>query len=781
MRALDDLRARGVVFEHDGATWLRATDFGDQRDRVLVKSDGSTTYLCNDLAYHRDKFDRGSGAPHRHLGRRPPRPGEVAAGRDGGARVPGGRARGAARSAGEADEGRRAGPDLQAHRQRHHARRHPRRGRSRRRPRSRSCCRASTPRRPSTSTSSPRSRWRTPSTTCSTRTRASRRSAGRPPSVGITRLPVLETSLAPLVHERELELLRALAAYPGVVAEAAELRAPHRVTTWVRDFAKSFHGFYRDCRVISDDAALTQARLWLAEACRLGLAGALAILGVHAPDEMSRLDDDGGVMSRDRCPTHADRPAAASRAAPPSTPTGTSHRRLRPRRARAASSARRSSCTTSSELRRACREYREAFGAGAVAYAGKAFLCTAMARAGRRGGAPPRRRHRRRAPRGAARPGSRPRASCSTATTSPTPSCGIALDAGVGRIVADSFDELDRSRRWSPRAPERRACWCGSRPGVEAHTHEYIETGADDSKFGFTVSNGSAARRRAARREVRRSRARRVPLPHRVADPRARVVRACRGRSSRSWPPTSPATRRHAGATRSTSAAGSACPTPPTTSTRRSIAEFGRESRARPSPTPVRDARARPRADAHGRAGPVDRGARGDHALHRRHHQGDPRRAHLRRGRRRHERQPAPGHLRRARTRPCLPARIAAPRPFVATVAGKHCEQGDLLVRDAHLPADVAVGDVLATPVTGAYGYSMASNYNWCRARRWCSSATARPGSWCGARRSTTRRRATCPSVRETDSHGRAGDGSGCSAAATWAARWCASSTTTPT
>ena len=45
-----------------------------------------------------------------------------------------------------------------------------------------------------------------------------------------------------------------------------------------------------------------------------------------------------------------------------------------------------------------------------------------------------------------------------------------------------------------------------------------------------------------------------------------------------------------------------------------------------------------------------------------------------------------------------LPARIAAPRPFVATVAGKHCEQGDLLVRDAHLPADVAVGDVLVTP-----------------------------------------------------------------------------------
>jgi arginyl-tRNA synthetase len=111
--------------------------------------------------------------------------------------------------------------------------------------------------------------------------------------VGVARLPVLDTSLAPLVHPRELELLRALEAYPGVLAEAASLRAPHRVTTWVRDFAKEFHGFYRDCRVISDDTALTQARLWLAEACRLGLASALAILGVHAPDEMTRLDEVG--------------------------------------------------------------------------------------------------------------------------------------------------------------------------------------------------------------------------------------------------------------------------------------------------------------------------------------------------------------------------------------------------------------------------------------------------------------------------------------------------------
>src|SRR5204862_3385080 len=58
-----------------------------------------------------------------------------------------------------------------------------------------------------------------------------------------------------------------------------------------------------------------------------------------------------------------------------------------------------------------------------------------------------------------------------------------------------------------------------------------------------------------------------------------------------------------------------------------------------------------------------------------------------------------------------LPRLMLAERPFVANVVGKHCESGDLIVRDAHLPEDIAVGDILATPVTGAYGHSMASNY----------------------------------------------------------------------
>jgi diaminopimelate decarboxylase len=59
-----------------------------------------------------------------------------------------------------------------------------------------------------------------------------------------------------------------------------------------------------------------------------------------------------------------------------------------------------------------------------------------------------------------------------------------------------------------------------------------------------------------------------------------------------------------------------------------------------------------------------------------------------------------------------LPRATGADRPRTVTVVGKHCESGDIVVRDAQVPADLAVGDVLCTPVTGAYGHSMASNYN---------------------------------------------------------------------
>jgi arginyl-tRNA synthetase len=288
---LSDLMGRDVTFVDDGATWLRTTDFGDQRDRVLVKSDGSTTYLCNDLAYHRDKFTRGWthlidiwGADH-HGQVKSLQAGLEALGFAAGEPevmlgqlvklVKGGEVVRASKRAGDivtlADILDEVDPDV---------------------------CRL-TFLLQSIDTAQTFDLDVVTAQSMENPVYYVQYAHARVASIArvaverrIERIPILDVNLAPLVHDRELDLLRALAAYPAVVAEAAELRAPHRVTTWVRDFASRFHGFYRDCRVITDDVALTQARLWLAEACRLGLADALGILGVGAPDEMTRLDDD---------------------------------------------------------------------------------------------------------------------------------------------------------------------------------------------------------------------------------------------------------------------------------------------------------------------------------------------------------------------------------------------------------------------------------------------------------------------------------------------------------
>jgi arginyl-tRNA synthetase len=284
-RVLTKLADLGATFEDDGAVWLRATDFGDQRDRVLVKSDGQTTYLCNDLAYHQDKFARGWehlidiwGADH-HGQVKSLQSGLEALGHPAGEpEVVLGQLVKLVRGGVEVRMSRRAGtivtladildevdPDvarltflLQ--------------GIETAQTFDLDVVTAQSMENPVYYVQYAHARIASIGRQAATR--------------GIVRVPIADVNLAPLAHERELELLRSLAVFPEVVAEAAELRAPHRVTTWVRDFAARFHGFYRDCRVISDDVALTQARLWLAEACRIGLANALAILGAHAPEEM---------------------------------------------------------------------------------------------------------------------------------------------------------------------------------------------------------------------------------------------------------------------------------------------------------------------------------------------------------------------------------------------------------------------------------------------------------------------------------------------------------------
>ena len=286
-KVLETLRSKGATFIADGAEWLRTSDFGDQRDRVLIKSDGSTTYLCNDLAYHQDKVARGWnylidiwGADHHGqvkslqagleaLGQQADQP-EVLLGQLV-KLVRGGEPVRLSKRAGDvitlADILDEVDADvarltflLQG-------------------------------------IDSPQTFDLDVVTAQSAENpvyyvqyaHARIASIGRrAESEGIKRIPFLDVNLSPLSDTHELDLLRSLAELPAVLSEAAQLRAPHRVTTWVRDLAARFHAFYRACRVITDDVALTQARLALAEATRIGLKNGLDILGVKAPDAMHR-------------------------------------------------------------------------------------------------------------------------------------------------------------------------------------------------------------------------------------------------------------------------------------------------------------------------------------------------------------------------------------------------------------------------------------------------------------------------------------------------------------
>ncbi len=230
-----------------------------------------------------------------------------------------------------------------------------------------------------------------------------------------------------------------------------------------------------------------------------------------------------------------------------------------------------------------------------------------VGRRGQRRRATPRPRRRRRAG----------RASTCTATTSLQADLDYAIEAGVGCIVVDSFDEIERLRGRGVRAMVRVT------PGIRPSTHTYIQTGQEDSKFGF----GSADVPRAVRGlPRRRPRAARAARPHRLAGPRAAGVRAA-----------------HRGARGPR---------------RLAVAQPRRRARDRlhERRLAAADRGLRRRADAAGargchgavRAGPLARRQRGRDALHGRDRQGHPGCPHVRRRRRRHVRQPASDAVRGA-------------------------------------------------------------------------------------------------------------------------------------
>ena len=101
-----------------------------------------------------------------------------------------------------------------------------------------------------------------------------------------------EADLSPLREEAELDLLREIAELDEQVRAAAALRAPSRLARYSERLATAFHRFYAECRVVSDDDVLTQARLWLSVAAKQAIANVLALLGVSAPEEMRRAEPE---------------------------------------------------------------------------------------------------------------------------------------------------------------------------------------------------------------------------------------------------------------------------------------------------------------------------------------------------------------------------------------------------------------------------------------------------------------------------------------------------------
>jgi diaminopimelate decarboxylase len=342
-------------------------------------------------------------------------------------------------------------------------------------------------------------------------------------------------------------------------------------------------------------------------------------------------------------------------------------------------------------LRDRCREAVSVFGDG-VAYATKAFLCGAMARLAHEEGM-----HLDVATGGelhvALHAGVPADKLVLHGNNKSTAELQMAINAGIGRIVVDSFDELDRLDAIGADRPPK--VLLRLTPGIKAETHDYIATGHDDSKFGFTVSTGAAStaiERAQASDTVELvgvhahigsqvfvvssfAKAARViadvaapydlaemsvggglGVPY-VADERAPTITE--------WGTAVLDACRDAGVTANVSA------------------EPGRSIAAAAAVTLYEVGTIKQLPDIRTYVS-VDGGMSDN---------------------------PRPV-LYGSGYEAFLPRAVEADRSDTATIVGKHCESGDVLIRDAAVPADLRVGDILGMGVTGAYGHSMGSNYN---------------------------------------------------------------------
>ncbi|GBE05703.1 arginine--tRNA ligase [bacterium BMS3Abin10] len=285
--SLNELREKGFIYEKDGAKWFRSSDFGDEKDRVVVKKDGEYTYFAPDIAYHKDKLDRGFdtiidiwGADHHGY-------------------VP--RIRSVLEAFGLAKEkfrvmliqmvsllrhgepvqmSKRAGKfitlrevidevgsdtakfifltrkadshldfDLEVAKEE--------------------------------SSENPVFYVQYAFARISSIFRRAEERGVRSPKTGVK----IE-DLTVLKEDEEMSLIKKLLQYPLVIEGAAHAFEPHRVTYYLQDLAKLFHSYYNKHRVLSDDNALTRGRLCLCRAVQIVLKEGLKLLGVSAPKKM---------------------------------------------------------------------------------------------------------------------------------------------------------------------------------------------------------------------------------------------------------------------------------------------------------------------------------------------------------------------------------------------------------------------------------------------------------------------------------------------------------------
>ncbi|HZU73734.1 MAG TPA: diaminopimelate decarboxylase [Acidimicrobiales bacterium] len=345
-------------------------------------------------------------------------------------------------------------------------------------------------------------------------------------------------------------------------------------------------------------------------------------------------------------------------------------------------------------LRTRCRQAVEAWGDG-VAYGSKAFLCLAMARLVHEEGM------------------------CIDVSTGgelhvalaagvpaerlvlhgnnkSTEELARAVEVGVGRVVVDSFDEIERLEAVAPRRSPVRVL-VRVTPGVEAHTHEYVMTGQADSKFGFGLGAGLAAEAVARLRRIpsvelmgihshigsqifmTQAFERQIEVLGRFFNPLGLPELCIGGGLGVAYVEgeSAPSMAEWAAVVRDACTAHGVDPGT------RVTAEPGRSIVASAGLTLYRVGTIK---DIPGvRTYLAVDGGMSDN--------------------------PRPV-LYGSGYEAFLPRAADADRDRTVTVVGKHCESGDFVVRNARLPSDVVVGDLLATPVTGAYGHSMASNYN---------------------------------------------------------------------